>query len=104
MPTTFFEVRPKHYATDEILYFRPITDPDKSDIEAVHDKTPGNTLQPDIEYSKDDIAALLVPDPIPTLDRARVVAAYLMTQWHSEGLVSRLKRGRAGKIIFRDDS
>ena len=27
MPTTYFEVRPKHVTTDEILYFRPVPDP-----------------------------------------------------------------------------
>ena len=103
MPTTYFEIRPKHYGTDEILYFRPVTDPDKSDIEAVHGMKPADILNPDIEYSKDDIAGLLVPNPIPTLDRARVVAAYLMTEWYQANLVTRLRRGKAGKVMFTKD-
>jgi hypothetical protein len=103
MPTTFFEVRPPHYGSDEILYFRPVIDPDKSDIEAVYGKKPWDYLQPDHEYAKDDIAALLVPDPIPNLDRARVVAAYLMTEWYQARLVTKLSRSKNSKIIFTQD-
>lgn len=102
MPTTHFEIRPKHYGSDEILYFRPVTDPDKSDIEAVHGKEPEQMLTPGVEYSKDDIAALLVPDPIPNLDRARVVASYLMTEWYQSNKVSRIKKGRGAKVLLPD--
>ena len=103
MPTTFFEIRPPHYGADEILYFRPVTDPDISDIESVQNLKPWDILQPDVEYNKDDVAALLVPSKIPNLDRARIAASYLMTEWYQSNSVSRIKKGRKSKIIFSND-
>ena len=102
LPTTFFEIRPKNYNADEILYFRPVTNPDVSDIESMQNVKPSDILKPDIEYDKDDIAALLVPGRIPTLDRARVVASYIMTEWYQAGDVSLVKKGRKNKIIFSE--
>ena len=102
MPTTFFEIRPPHYKADEILYFRPITDPDVSDVESVQDILPEDLILKETEYNKDQIAGLLVStNKLPNLDRARVAASFLMQKWHEEGLVSRLNRGKRGKIILR---
>lgn len=103
MPTTFFEIRPNGYKADEILYFRPVTNPDVSDIESMKDLKPLDIIKPDIEYDRDDIAALLVPSKFPTLDRARVAASYIMTEWYQAGDVNRIKKGRKNKIIFSND-
>ena len=105
MPTTFFEIRPEHYGADEILYFRPVTDPDVSDIETVQNLLPAYLLSFDIEYDKDDVAGLLVnKNKLPNLDRARPAAALLMQQWHQEGLVSKVRSGRKNKIICYKDN
>ena len=99
MPTTFFEVRPKHYNTDEILYFRPITDPDRSDIENVSHLKPSDILSENVEYNNDDIAALLVPDYIANLDRSRIASSYLMSEWMQAGLLEIVKKRGKRKVV-----
>lgn len=99
MPTTFFEVRPKHYNTDEILYFRPVTDPDKSDIENVSNLKPSEILDRDEDYNKNDVASLLVPNYAPNLDRARVAASYIMNEWVQDGSVEIVKKRGKNSVI-----
>jgi len=101
MPTTFFEIRPPHYNSDEILYFRPVSDPDISDLDCVRGISPEELLSEGEWYSKEELAELLCPKPIPNLDRARVAAKFIAAEWKSKMLIEYSGRGKSVKIKRR---
>jgi len=102
MPTTHFEIRPMDHMADEILYWRPVPDPDQSDIDSFVGTVPQEMMDDDKWYDLSELTdVILQRTAIPTWERAKPVAIWAVDNWQSNGVIDKRKKGRAWEIRSR---
>jgi hypothetical protein len=104
MPTTYFEVRPQSLRTDEILYWRPVPDPELSDRETLIGADLKLFVPKEWAHLNTVADSIVAVHILPNFDRALHALKQVIEQWANDGLIDRRRKGQsAWEIRLRPD-